>query len=165
MMVRIRITLTPARHRALINLMKSTEDAKLRLRAHIVLLYSQGLGCCKIAKQLHCVPATAVNTANRYLAFGLQGLDDQRKQNGRRKVTPKLSSAVKRIIKKSPQQFGWRRPTWTKELMIKVLLEKGLPKDQPKNSFQGLQKPGNQMEDCPRNPQMSMACRTTRRAS
>lgn len=124
-MRRIRIQLSAHQRRELLSLIKRTKDAKLRVRAHSVLLYDQGLGCNKIAEQLACVPSTAVNAANRFLEEGIKGLYDKRSLNGSIKVTKAYRRNLRKLLLKSPQSFRFRRPTWTRELLQKVMIEKG----------------------------------------
>jgi transposase len=127
-MRRIRIRLSASQGRALTSLIKSTNDVNLRIRGHAVLLYSQRLGCNKIAQVLCCAPSTAVNAANRYLEGGIEALADGRHDNGHRKVSPRFLKTLKTILKYSPQKFGWRRPNWTRELIAVVMHEKSFPK-------------------------------------
>ena len=127
-MRRIRIRLPVSQRRALISLIKSTNDVNLRIRAHAVLIYSERLGCNKIAQSLCCAPSTAVNAANRYLEGGIEALADGRQDNGRRKISSSFLKTLKSILKFSPQKFGWRRPNWTRELLSMVMCQKGFPK-------------------------------------
>jgi transposase len=62
--------------------------------------------------------------AGRFLAGGLAGLADRREDNGRPKITPAYQAELLRLVERSPQEFGYRRPTWTQELLILVLAER-----------------------------------------
>jgi transposase len=59
--------------------------------------------------------------AERFVKEGLAGLADRREDNGDRKVTESYEWWVLIAVVKSPQDFGYRRPTWTQELLILVL--------------------------------------------
>jgi transposase len=59
--------------------------------------------------------------AGRFLAGGLAGLADRREDNGHPKITPAYQAELLRLVDQSPQGFGYRRPTWTQELLIRVL--------------------------------------------
>lgn len=101
------------RHRA--------RDAALRTRIQIVLLYEAGLGAHRIAANLGCVPATAVRVVRRFLELGEAGLLDGRRDNGQMKVDDDLRQALMELVAASPQDHGWTRSTWTRELLAKTL--------------------------------------------
>jgi transposase len=94
----------------------------LRTRILIVLHYAQGAGAHFIAASVGCVPATAVRVAHRFLELGEGGLDDGRRENGTPKVDADLQQALIELVASSPQDHGWSRPTWTRELLAKSLL-------------------------------------------
>ena len=98
-----------------------TRDASLRTRIQIVLLYEAGWGAQRIATSLGCVPATAVRVARRFLTLGEDGLRDGRRDNGQMKVDNDLRQALAELVAASPQDHGWSRPTWTRELLVQVL--------------------------------------------
>ena len=54
---------------------------------------------------------------------GLAGLADRREDNGERKITPVYERELLNLVERLPQEFGYRRPTWTQELFILVLAE------------------------------------------
>jgi transposase len=62
--------------------------------------------------------------AQRFIASGLTGLADRREDNGARKITKDYEIELLRLVDESPQEFGYRRPTWTQELLILVLAER-----------------------------------------
>jgi RHS repeat-associated protein len=100
---------------------RKTPDAALRTRIRIVLLYEAGWGAHRIAASLGCVPATAVRVARRFQALGEDGLRDGRCDNGLMKVDDDLRQALAELVAVSPQDHGWPRPTWTRELLVKTL--------------------------------------------
>jgi transposase len=99
----------------------STRDAALRTRIQIVLLYEAGWGAHRIAASLGCVPATAVRVARRFLELGEEGLLDGRRANGQLKVDDDLRQALAELVATSPEERGWSRPTWTRELLARTL--------------------------------------------
>ena len=121
-----RIVLPLPRHvrRRLGRLAQSTCDARLRLRIQIVLLYGEGWGARRVAHALGCAPATAVRVARRYLEKGEAGLVDGRSENGTPKVDADLLQALAEIVGRNPEDFGWTRPTWTREALVKTLEQK-----------------------------------------
>ncbi|WP_437954024.1 helix-turn-helix domain-containing protein [Sorangium sp. So ce296] len=54
---------------------------------------------------------------SRSLAEGLAGLRDHRAHNGQRKVSAAHRRRLEQLLDASPQDFGWARPTWTRELL------------------------------------------------
>ncbi|MGH9783641.1 MAG: IS630 family transposase [Terriglobia bacterium] len=100
---------------------RKARDAALRTRIQIVLLYDAGWGAHRIAASLGCVPATAVRVVRRFLALGEDGLRDGRSDNGQMKVDDDLRQALAELVAASPQDHGWSRPTWTRELLARTL--------------------------------------------
>lgn len=103
--------------------MRKTRDATYRNRVRIVLLYAKSWGAPSIAEALGCVPATAVRVIHRFLDEGEVGLLDGRRENGQPKVDEDLLQALAELVALSPEDFGWSRPTWTRELLAKTLRE------------------------------------------
>ncbi len=62
--------------------------------------------------------------AGRFLTGGPAGLADRREDNGQPKITPAYRAELLRLVEGSPREFGYRRPTWTQELLARVLAER-----------------------------------------
>lgn len=118
---RIVIRLPRPVRRRLGRLAQRTRDAQLRTRIQIVLLYHEGWGSPRISEALRCAPATAVRVAHRFQETGEAGLEDGRKENGSSKVDADLLQGLHEIVVRSPEDFGWSRPTWTREALVKTL--------------------------------------------
>ena len=103
--------------------MGETKDAAYRVRIHIVLLYHAGKGGVTISEQVACVPATVSRVVRRYRSGGLRALADQRQANGTTKADADVLQAVAELVSGSPLEYGERRPTWTLELIQRVLRE------------------------------------------
>lgn len=103
---------------------QKTKDAALRTRILIVLHYAQGLGARMIGQALRIAPMTAQRVAHRYLERGFDGLLDGRRDNGSAKVDADLLQALAELLMKTAQEHGWKRPTWTRELLAQSLAEK-----------------------------------------
>jgi len=58
---------------------------------------------------------------HRFLDRGLLGLADRREDNGDPKVSEEYEAELLLIVSHSPREYGYRRPTWTRELLILVL--------------------------------------------
>ena len=118
---RIVVNLWRGERRRLEHRAKKTKEAQLRTRIQIVLHYAQGWGCTRIAKALNIVPSHAIKTAHRFLEYGEDGLEDRRKENGITKADDDVCQALSELLETCPQDHGWSRPTWTRELLAKVL--------------------------------------------
>ena len=53
-------------------------------------------------------------------AEGLAGLIDRREDNGQCKADERYIETVRRVLQKRPRDFGHRRPTWSKGLLIRT---------------------------------------------
>ena len=120
-MGRIVIRLNRSTRRRLERRARKTRDARLRTRIQIVLHYAKGRGCKTIADALGIAPSHAIKTANRFLEFGDEGLEDGRRENGATKADEDLCQALAELLETSPPDHGWPRPTWTRELLAKAL--------------------------------------------
>ena len=99
-------------------------DAGLRCRCKVVLALVQGTAPAMIAHGGLCAKSHVYRVAERFLTEGLPGLADKREDNGERKITQPYRSELIRLIDESPQEFGYRRPTWTQELLTLVLADR-----------------------------------------
>jgi transposase len=77
-----------------------------------------------IARGGLCAKSHVYRIAGRFIALGLTGLADQREDNGERKVTGVYEVELLWLVDRTPQEFGYRRPTWTQELLVIVLSER-----------------------------------------
>jgi len=118
---RIVVRLPRGGKRRLKRAMRKTRDAGLRTRIQIVLLYETGWGAHRIAATLGCVPATAVRVVRRFQSLGEEGLLDGRRENGQMKVDEDLRQALAEMVVVSPEDHGWSRTNWTRELLARTL--------------------------------------------
>lgn len=88
----------------------------------------QGLTIQQVAGELHCAPSTVVGAAHRYLESGEDGLLDQRAHNGCLKLDARFLSELRSVLLKVPTELGWKRPTWTRELLCLEMRKRGLPR-------------------------------------
>lgn len=102
---------------------RKTSDMALRNRIQMVLLYNEGRSSTQIGKDLGYAPSAVGNILRRFRDSGFEGLEDGRKYNGQSKIDADLLQALAEILTKSPQDYGWSRPTWSRELLVKTLRE------------------------------------------
>ncbi len=124
-MPRIDLSLTRPQRRRVQRAMRKTKDPGFLRRCQIVLNYAADRGCTTTAEVLDCAPGTAVRVAHRFLEGGLDGLKDRRVDNGELKRDDDLLQAVAELLCGHPEDFGWQRPTWTRELLALTLADLG----------------------------------------
>ncbi len=98
-------------------------DAVMRCRCKIILSLVQGKTPTMIAQGGLCAKSQVYRVAQRFVEQGPVGLADRREDNGDNKVTDAYGMELLRLIEGSPQEHGYRRPSWTQELLILVLAE------------------------------------------
>jgi len=96
-------------------------DAGLRLRSKIVLGLVQGNSPAALVRAGIGSSSRVYEVMHRFIAQGLLGLADRREDNGDPKVTEEYEAELLTIVPHSPRKYGYRRPTWTQELLILVL--------------------------------------------
>ena len=118
-----RISITLPRHvrRRLERAARKSRDAPYRTRIQIVLHYGRGWGCNRIATALGCAPSHAVRTVARFREGGEDALVDGRRENGEAKVDDDSREALREMVGRQPQDYGWARSTWSRELLRKNL--------------------------------------------
>lgn len=109
--------------RRLKHLVYKTRDAGLRTRALIILHAAAGTGPSRIAEAVGYHPSAVLKVVHRFVAEGEAGLRDHREDNGYRKVNDELRAALVALVRGSPEDHGWARPTWTQELLARQLAQ------------------------------------------
>ncbi len=83
----------------------------------------------RVARELEVAVSTVVSAAKRWLLGGIEQLYDQRVHNGRaRKVDDEFVEMVSAALYETPQDRGWERPTWTRELLCLEMKRLRLPR-------------------------------------
>jgi len=100
---------------------RKVKDADWRRRYDIVLHSAEGHSQRQIAAMLHCAVSTVTRTLERFAAGGEAALVDRREDNGQRKVTETYTSVLIVIVAHTPRDCGYRRTTWTLELLVDCL--------------------------------------------
>lgn len=100
---------------------RKTFDAGLRTRSLIVLHAAAGKSSGAIAEAISYDPSAVLKVLHRFLAEGEDGMRDHRADNGQPKVDEALRAALCAVVARSPQDYGWARPTWTQELLARQL--------------------------------------------
>jgi len=113
--------------RRLIRQGRDSGDAHTALRFHAVARLGLGRTAREVAEDLDIAPSTVVGAAHRFLMGGGAALYDRRQGNGERKADERFDGVLVRLLTRSPQDFGWQRPTWTRELLCQQMQFEGLP--------------------------------------
>jgi transposase len=100
---------------------KGSPDAVLRCRCKVVLGLVQGNQPVKIAETELASQSQVYRVINRFREGRLAGLVDRREDNGNSPVTWQYETVLCDVVAGCPQDYGHRRPTWTQELLLKVL--------------------------------------------
>ena len=93
-------------------------DARYHTRCLIVLRADEGHRLSAIAAMLGCSRSHVGQTLRDFERDGLSGLVDRREDNGQRKADESYIAAVRAILRRRTRDYGHRRPTWTKRLLI-----------------------------------------------
>jgi len=112
-----------AKERLLKNL-RTCGDAALRIRYLIVVNLIHKRTPAHIASVLKVNRSTVYRTAARFREAGEAGLVDRREENGEQKLDEVYLAILYHVVASSPQRHGWRRPTWTRELLVKTMTKK-----------------------------------------
>jgi len=108
---------------------RKTKDRDAWRRLMCVLLCLEGASQHHVSAQLCMAQSTVSKCLVRHRVGGVESLlVDQRCDNGNRKVDETFRKGLRRIQLKSPEDFGWQRTTWTRELLAKQMANDGFPK-------------------------------------
>jgi transposase len=110
----------PARRR-IQKLDRRSQCPDQRIRCRVVLKVAAGLSCNAAARELGCVPSTAVRIVARFGREGEAALLDARVENGSRKIDADVRGGVREILAGTPEDHGFTRPTWTLEILRAVV--------------------------------------------
>jgi transposase len=101
--------------------LRQCRNAGLRLRYLIVINLLHGRGAYETAKVLDIHNTTVYRVARRFCQYGECGLLDGREDNGASKLDERYLDVLYKLVRSSPQKHGWRRPTWTRELLLETM--------------------------------------------
>ena len=103
---------------------KGSPDAGLRCRCKIILSLVQGNSPSMIVRGGQCSESQVYRAARRFIDQGPSGLADRREDNGEAKVSEEYEAELFEVVARSPRNYGYRRPTWTQELLVLVLAKR-----------------------------------------
>ena len=103
---------------------RETRDKGLADRCQIVLLVAKRRGRADVAESVGCSVSWVNRVAARFRDGGVAGLYDRREDNGTTKADEWFLSALYDLVDDSPRDHGYPRPTWTQELLTKVMFNR-----------------------------------------
>jgi transposase len=95
--------------------------ALVRVRYLIILNVWHGRSAREIERVLQVHNTTVYRVVGRFRERGEAALWDGREDNGPEKLCPDYLGLLDRVVRSNPQAHGWRRPTWTRELLVATL--------------------------------------------
>jgi transposase len=119
--------MTRPERRNLVQLGRKSRDPATAMRFHIVAKLGLGKSSPEVAEELDVARSTVVRTAHAFATAGIAGLYDKRRGNGKAKADPAFRHRVGQLLERTPQHFGWLRPTWTRELLCLQMKQEGRP--------------------------------------
>jgi transposase len=102
--------------------LRRCRSAGVRLRYLIVLNVLNGRSARATAEVLQVHNTTVYRVLNRFRTYAEAGLADGRADNGADKVDEPYLNRLYRVVRSTPQNYRWRRPTWTRELLIETMV-------------------------------------------
>lgn len=98
--------------------------ASVRIRYLIVFNLWNGRGAREIEPILGIHNTTVYRVARRFRELGEASLWDGREDNGAEKLSEVYLGMLNDVVRSTPLDHGWRRPTWTRELLIETMVRK-----------------------------------------
>jgi transposase len=109
--------------RELRKLKEKTSDKGLATRRQIILLWGEGEIWFDIAGAVGCSVSWVSRVIRRFRDHGIAGLHDRREDNGQVKLEEQYLARLYEIVDRQPPDFGYPRPSWTQELLARVMWE------------------------------------------
>jgi transposase len=102
--------------------LRRCRQAGVRIRYLIVINLLNGRSAYQTAEVLGVHNTTVYRVAHRFRAHGDWSLWDAREDNGQTKLDEHFLTVLYGVVRATPQQYGWRRPTWTRELLVETMV-------------------------------------------
>jgi transposase len=102
--------------------LRRCRNAGVRLRYLMIVNVIHGLSTRETAEVLGVHHTTVGRVVDRFRCYGEAGLQDGRADNGDDKLSEDYLQRLHTIVSKTPEFYGWRRPTWTRELLIATMV-------------------------------------------
>lgn len=103
---------------------RQCSSALVRIRYLIIFNLLHGHGAYETAERLDVHNTTVYRVARRFRERGEISLWDRREDNGEPKLTEDYLGLLQEVVRSTPPDHGWRRPTWTCELLVETMVRK-----------------------------------------
>lgn len=104
--------------------LKQCRDAKQHRRYLIIVNLLNRRSPAETAEIVGVADSTVRRVSERFREKGEVGLLDAREDNGECKLDGRYLSILNQTVRSSPLKHGWRRPTWTREMLVKTLAKR-----------------------------------------
>jgi len=104
--------------------LRRCRSAGMRLRYVVIINVLNGRSARATAEVLQVHNTTVYRVLDRFQTYGEAGLADGRADNGADKVDDNYLNELYRVVRATPKDYGWRRPTWTRELLIETMVRR-----------------------------------------
>jgi transposase len=101
--------------------LRKCRNSKLRTRYLVIINLAHGRSADETAAAVQVSRSSVYRIARRFREAGEAGLIDRREENGERKVDEQYLQTLYDVVASSPEQYGWPRPTWTREMLVRTL--------------------------------------------
>ena len=102
--------------------LRRCRTAGVRVRYLIIFNVLNGRSGRQAAEVLKIHNTTVYRVLERFQRYGEAGLYDGRADNGADKLDEDYLSRLHTIVSRTLQDYGWRRPTWTRELLVETMV-------------------------------------------
>ena len=100
---------------------RKSKDPGFRDRCRMVLHAGRQRSSRYIAEALGVSRSWVSRVIRRFEQDGMTGLVDRREDNGTVKVDDWYLKDLEEVVGGSPKEYGYQRPTWTRELLVAVM--------------------------------------------
>ena len=104
--------------------LRQCRNAALKMRYLIVVNLVGGRSPTQTAEALNLSRSTVYRVAQRFREYGEWGLLDRREDNGEPKLEERYLAILYKVVRATPEDHGWSRPTWTRELLMETMRKK-----------------------------------------
>jgi transposase len=106
----------------LLRQLRRCRAAGVRTRYLIIINLLNGRSAYDTAAVLGIHNTTVYRVVKRFHDYQEAGLWDAREDNGAQKLSEVYLGRLDKVVRGTPQDYGWKRPTWTRELLVATMV-------------------------------------------